>query len=94
MPSLQMRGGRRRGGVTVRRTKPYKTDEGSRIEVWNGKKIRTPGGLRKEDLMKNKDGKIVSKKKSVKMSNTKENVLFQRGFQAKKGKFGPSRPAQ
>jgi hypothetical protein len=85
MPSLQMR-----GGATKRRFKPYKTDEGSRLDVWNGKKIRTPGGLRKEDLMKNKWGKIVSKKKSVKMSNPKNNILFQKGFKAQKGSFGPN----
>lgn len=88
MPSLEMRGGKVTGG-TKRRTKPYKTDEGSRLDVWNGKKIRTPGGLRKEDLMKNKWGKIVSKKKSVKMSDKKSNVLFQQGWNAKKGTFGP-----
>ena len=31
-------------------------------EVWEGKRARTSSGLRKGDLMKNKDGKIVSKK--------------------------------
>lgn len=36
---------------------------GSKREVWNGTALKTSGGLRKEDLIKNKRGKIVSKKK-------------------------------
>ncbi len=36
---------------------------GSKREVWNGTAERTSGGLRKDDLMKNKRGRIVSKKK-------------------------------
>jgi len=35
-----------------------------RLEVWRGVRARTSGGLKKEDLTKNKRGKIVSKKKS------------------------------
>ena len=33
-----------------------------KIAVWNGEKKKTASGLKKSDLMKNKDGKIVSKK--------------------------------
>merc|ERR1719222_1140068 len=33
--------------------------------VWRGSKEKTSGGLKKGDLMKNKDGKIVSKKLSA-----------------------------
>jgi len=36
---------------------------GSKRQVWNGTAERTPGGLTKSDLIKNKRGKIVSKKK-------------------------------
>ena len=36
-----------------------------RIEVWKGHRLKTSGGLFKKDLVKNKRGKIVSKKKSV-----------------------------
>lgn len=36
---------------------------GSRRKVWNGGAEMTAGGLRKDDLMKNKHGRIVSKKK-------------------------------
>ena len=35
---------------------------GNKNEVWNGTKERTSGGLTKKDLMKNKRGKVVSKK--------------------------------
>lgn len=37
---------------------------GSKLQVWNGIAEKTSGGLTKHDLMKNKRGKIVSKKKS------------------------------
>jgi hypothetical protein len=33
-------------------------------QVFNGKKVKTVGGLKKENLMKNKQGKIVSKTRS------------------------------
>lgn len=38
--------------------------KGSKEEVFNGDAIETSGGLRKDDLVLNKRGKIVSKKKS------------------------------
>lgn len=36
---------------------------GSKRQVWNGTAMCTAGGLKKSDLMKNKRGKIVSRKK-------------------------------
>ena len=59
---------------------------GSRAEVWHGNAKKTSGGLTKKDLLKNKHGRIVSKKKH----NTakKEKRLEKHGFFAKKGKFG------
>ena len=36
-----------------------------RLEVWRGLRAKTSGGLTKADLVKNKRGKIVSKKKST-----------------------------
>ncbi len=36
---------------------------GSKIQVWHGTALQTAGGLKKSDLMKNKRGKIVSRKK-------------------------------
>jgi hypothetical protein len=38
---------------------------GSREDVWNCKAYKTTGGLNKNDLMLNTNGKIVSKKKSA-----------------------------
>ncbi len=36
---------------------------GSKLQVWKGEAQKTGGGLKKDDLMKNKRGKVVSKKK-------------------------------
>jgi len=38
---------------------------GSKAEVWHSTAQKTSGGLTKDDLMKNKRGRIVSKKKSA-----------------------------
>merc|ERR1711962_496766 len=40
-------------------------------QVWNGRKVKTGGGLKKSDLKKNKNGKLVSKKMSERSSKTK-----------------------
>ena len=45
---------------------------GSRAEVFHGTAMKTSGGLRKKDLLKNKHGEIVSKKKH--MTAKKKNV--------------------
>ena len=43
---------------------PSKTVKvGSRRKVWNGSAEKTPGGLRKDDLIKTVHGRIVSKKR-------------------------------
>jgi hypothetical protein len=48
---------------------PSKTlKRGSRRQVWNGSAEMTAGGLKKEDLDRNKRGRIVSKKKTSRMS--------------------------
>jgi len=50
---------------------PSKTlKRGSRRQVWTGKAEMTAGGLRKEDLDKNKRGRIVSIKKCQTMKKT------------------------
>ena len=43
----------------------YKLLEGTRADVWEGNAYQTAGGLIKTDLLVNKDGKIVSKSKSI-----------------------------
>jgi len=59
---------------------------GSRAEVFHGNSKKTTGGLEKKDLLKNKHGEIVSRKKH----NTakREKRLEKYGFFTKKGKFG------
>jgi hypothetical protein len=59
---------------------------GSRAKVWHGTAKRTSGGLKKNDLMINKHGRIVSKKKSK--SAKKDKRLEKAGFKPVKGKFG------
>jgi len=59
---------------------------GTRAQVWHGTACKTSGGLTKKDLLMNKNGRIVSKKKH----NTakKDKRLEKHGYFAKKGKFG------
>lgn len=59
---------------------------GSRREVFNGSAKHTTGRLEKKDLVKNKRGRIVSRKKFL--SAKKEKRLEKHGYGAKKGKFG------
>jgi hypothetical protein len=64
----------------------FKKTIGTRAEVYHGTARRTSGGLTKAELMMNKHGRIVSKKKH----NTakREMRLVKYGFLTKKGKFG------
>jgi hypothetical protein len=66
--------------------KTYKILTGSRHQVWNGTACRTEGLLIKKDLMMNKWGRIVSKKKHT--TAKKEKRLEKYGFFAEKGNFG------
>lgn len=66
-------------------SKPNK-NIGSRAEVYHGNARQTSGGLTKKDLIKNKAGRIVSKKKYL--TAKKEKRLEKSGYFAKKGKFG------
>ena len=66
--------------------KTYKMLMGSRQQVFNGTCYKTSGELVKSDLMMNKWGRIVSKKKHA--TAKKEKRLQKHGFFAKKGKFG------
>jgi len=59
---------------------------GSRAEVFHGTAKKTTGGLTKKDLIKNKHGEIVSRKKHV--TAKREKRLEKHGYFAKKGKFG------
>lgn len=59
---------------------------GSRAEVFHGNANHTSGGLMKKDLIKNKHGEIVSKKKHIQAK--KDKRLEKAGYFTQKGKFG------
>jgi hypothetical protein len=59
---------------------------GSRAEVFHGTAKKTSGGLEKRDLLKNKHGEIVSRKKHL--TAKKEKRLEKFGYFTQKGKFG------
>lgn len=66
--------------------KKYEQLEGSRAQVWHGTAFKTAGGLTRDDLMKNKHGRIVSKLKHK--TAKKERRLEKAGYKTRKGKFG------
>ena len=59
---------------------------GSRAQVWHGNADHTTGGLTRKQLMMNKWGRIVSRKKHI--TAKRENRLKKAGYYAKKGEFG------
>jgi hypothetical protein len=67
----------------------YEHLEGSRAQVWHETAYKTPGNLIRLDLLQNKHGRIVSRKKSI--TAKKEKRLQKHGYTAKKGKFGAVR---
>ena len=64
----------------------YQQLVGSRAQVWHGTAFKTTGGLKKKDLVKNKWGNIVSRKKQA--TAKREKRLEAHGYFAKKGAFG------
>ena len=58
---------------------------GTRAKVYHGTAYKTTGGLKRDDLMKNKQGRIVSKKVSARAK--RERRLEKAGFKPTKGKF-------
>jgi hypothetical protein len=59
---------------------------GSRAEVFHNNARHTSGGLTKKDLLKNKHGEIVSRKKHFQAK--KDKRLEKAGYFTQKGKFG------
>lgn len=59
---------------------------GTRAQVWHGTAKKTSGGLTKNHLMKNKHGRIVSKRKHASGKKTIKH-LRKLGYVAKKGQF-------
>ena len=76
----------KKNGVYTVKGKKYTQLIGKRAVVWHGNAYKTPGGLTKQKLFMNKNGRIVSalKHKTAK----KEKRLQKHGWTAKKGKFG------
>jgi hypothetical protein len=66
--------------------KTYSSLIGTRAQVWHGTSYKTSGGLTKNDIVKNKSGRIVSKNKHF--SAKKNNRLLKHGYGTKKGRFG------
>ena len=64
----------------------YEKLEGSRAQVVHGTAYKTSGGLTKSQLLMNKNGRIVSRKKHA--TAKKEKRLVKAGYGTKKGKFG------
>jgi hypothetical protein len=69
--------------------KHFKQLFGSRQQVWNGTAYKTEGLLLKKDIMMNKWGRLVSKKKhaTAKKEQMQKKGLF-KNYTAVKGKFG------
>jgi hypothetical protein len=59
---------------------------GSRAEVFHDNAKHTSGGLTKDDLIQNSQGRIVSKKMSEMAK--KDKRLEKAGYTTEKGKFG------
>ncbi len=59
---------------------------GSKLQVFNGSAKHTSGGLKKADLVQNKHGRIVSRKKMMQGKKALK-YLTRKGYKAKKGQF-------
>lgn len=60
---------------------------GSKAQVWHGTADKTAGGLTKKDLMKNKHGRIISRRKHALGAKSAKKYLFAAGYKPKKGTF-------
>lgn len=59
---------------------------GSKVQVYHGTAKHTSGGLTRKDLMKNKHGRIVSRRKHA-AGKKSLKFLTRAGYKAKKGTF-------
>ena len=85
-PKKMKRPQRKEDGTYHINGKKFRELFGSRQQVMNGTCYKTAGELVKSDLMMNKWGRIVSRKKHA--TAKKEKRLLKSGYTAKKGKFG------
>lgn len=66
--------------------KKFENITGTRAQVWHGTAYETTGQLKKDDLVMNKHGRIVSKDKFN--TSRKEMRLVKYGYGSTKGRFG------
>ena len=66
--------------------KKYEMLCGSRAQVFHGTAYKTSGELKKDNLMQNKNGRIVSKRKHT--TAKKERRLVKAGYGTKKDNLG------
>ena len=59
---------------------------GSRAQVWHKTAYKTKGNLKKDNLLMNKHGRVVSKKKHI--TAKRDKPLIKAGFYTRKGHFG------
>jgi hypothetical protein len=59
---------------------------GSKAQVFHGTAAHTSGGLKKSDLVQNKHGRIVSRRKQA-AGRKALKYLTRKGYKAKKGVF-------
>jgi hypothetical protein len=88
MMNAPMAGGKRRATRKASKTsKASKTPAvGSKAQVFHGTAKHTSGGLEKKDLVQNKHGRIVSRKKMA-LGKKALKHLVKAGYKAKKGTF-------
>merc|ERR1712076_27646 len=87
---------KKKGGMKKKAKRVSKIAKGKRAKyaVFSGRKEKTKSGLKKSDLMKNKNGKIVTRKSSARGKKNKfmnaviaaRKALGIKGFQACGGK--------
>jgi len=77
---------RQKDGYYHIKGKIFKELIGSRAQVMNETAYKTKGGLKKNDILYNKNGHIVSLRKSKQAK--KDNRLVKAGYHTKKGQFG------
>ncbi len=64
MPAFKKHIRNKQGTYTIE-GQEYQKNEGTRAEVWDGTAYQTSGLMRKQDLIMNKAGKLISKKKNI-----------------------------
>lgn len=80
-----------KNGATMVGGKKYQLTVGSRAQVWNGTAYKTgygKKGLKRSDLIRNKHGRIVSRKKHAYGKKKGLKQLHAKGYFTRKGKFG------